>query len=274
MLSPQHQAIQREAQLAAEQVAHGVTVLGKANFAEQGLYSQAFFSLSIGFERIGKLVYIANHALNNEGRFPTDADLKREFGHDISKLFCECKKINVNLKSQFEMSNDELNEIHIIIVRFLSDFAKSLRYYNLNFLSDTSSSQLDPIGRWRNEIVSRIFRKHYTNKMVTEDERKARRTGSVIGENSFILHSDEHGSNINTSYDLALASIRAERAQKFSRFYVLQLARWFSRILNKLAHICAYERRFGCFLGLEEPFAIFLNDDASFKSRKTWAIRR
>lgn len=65
-------AMQREAQLAAAQVAHGVTALGWANHAQTGLYTQAFFGLSIGFERMGKLIFVTDHAINNSGVFPTD----------------------------------------------------------------------------------------------------------------------------------------------------------------------------------------------------------
>jgi hypothetical protein len=63
-------AIQREAQLAAEQLALGTTLLGRANHAYPGLYSQAFFALSIGFERTGKLIFISDYAIGNGGTFP------------------------------------------------------------------------------------------------------------------------------------------------------------------------------------------------------------
>ena len=47
--SPEWHALGREAELAGEQLALGVTALGRANHAQQGLYTQAFFALSIGF---------------------------------------------------------------------------------------------------------------------------------------------------------------------------------------------------------------------------------
>ena len=66
-LGTQWRAVQREAQLAAEQAAHGVTVLGRANHAQTGLYTQAFFGLSIGLERMGKLIFLADHAIRSDG---------------------------------------------------------------------------------------------------------------------------------------------------------------------------------------------------------------
>ena len=50
-MGPVFQALAREAGLAAEHLAAGVTSLGKANYAHKGIYFQAFFDLSIGFER-------------------------------------------------------------------------------------------------------------------------------------------------------------------------------------------------------------------------------
>ena len=47
MLSPQHLALNREAGIAAELIASGVTLLGRASCARTGLYGQAFFNLSI-----------------------------------------------------------------------------------------------------------------------------------------------------------------------------------------------------------------------------------
>ena len=51
-----HLALNREAGIAAELIASGVTLLGRASYARAGLYGQAFFNLSIGFERTAKLM--------------------------------------------------------------------------------------------------------------------------------------------------------------------------------------------------------------------------
>jgi hypothetical protein len=67
MLSPEHMLLNREAGIAAELIASGVTLLGRANYAHAGLYGQAFFNLSIGFERAAKLIYIADYAIENLG---------------------------------------------------------------------------------------------------------------------------------------------------------------------------------------------------------------
>jgi len=63
MFPPEWHALGREAELAAEQLAAGVTVLGRANHAQKGLYNQAFFALSIGFDvNLGRLIILPRSA--------------------------------------------------------------------------------------------------------------------------------------------------------------------------------------------------------------------
>ena len=51
-------ALAREAGLAAEHIGIGATALGRANYAQEAYYAQAFFALSVGFERAAKLEII------------------------------------------------------------------------------------------------------------------------------------------------------------------------------------------------------------------------
>ena len=45
----------------------GELVVGKANHSQHGWYNQAFFNLSIGFERAAKLAIDVDYALNHAG---------------------------------------------------------------------------------------------------------------------------------------------------------------------------------------------------------------
>jgi hypothetical protein len=78
-------ALLSEAALAAEAVAFGATVLGRASYAQKSYYAQAFFSLSVGLERCGKLALAMDHALESDGSFPSKKTLKA-YGHDLVKL--------------------------------------------------------------------------------------------------------------------------------------------------------------------------------------------
>jgi hypothetical protein len=158
-LGVQWRAMQREAQLAAEHAAHGVTVLGRANHAQTGLYTQAFFGLSIGLERMGKLSFLADHAIRSDGVFPTDQDL-RKIGHDLASLLAKCEAIGAGLSQNQEYMARPSDAIHRGIEDVVSLFATKLRCYNLNHLSGAAQGQQDrwPCGgrRWPRQSVTGI----------------------------------------------------------------------------------------------------------------------
>jgi hypothetical protein len=62
--------------------------------------------------------------------------------------------------------------------------------------------------------------------------------------------------------------------QRHGRLYVMQIARWLATVLAEIARDGAYRRQIDAFLALPEPFAMFLNDDAYLRGRKTWSIYR
>lgn len=75
------------------------------------MFYQAFFSLSIGIERLLKIIIINKYRVDNEGEFPEDINLKG-LGHDLVKL---CKYLGIEFED---------DSIHIKLIRFLNDFAK------------------------------------------------------------------------------------------------------------------------------------------------------
>jgi hypothetical protein len=69
---PEWHALRREATLVRQLVGAGVTALGRANYADKkGDYYTAFFGLSIGLERLVKLILVADYAISNSGRCRT-----------------------------------------------------------------------------------------------------------------------------------------------------------------------------------------------------------
>src|SRR5438132_492614 len=83
---PEWRALRREAALVRHLVGSGVTALGRANYADKtGEYYTAFFGLSIGLERMAKLILVADHAISNSGQMP-DEEVVRNFGHKLVKL--------------------------------------------------------------------------------------------------------------------------------------------------------------------------------------------
>jgi hypothetical protein len=269
-LGPQWKAVQREAQLAAAQVAQGITVLGHANHAQSGLYAQAFFGISIGLERLGKLIFVADFAVGNNGRFPTDEDL-RKIGHDVSSLLAKCEEIGQKLNAARQYAARPTDAIHMGIAETLSLFATKLRYYNLNYLAGSSGAQQDPIALWWEKVAKPICARHYSERQRQEDDRTGAMFELVMGGHSAVIHTSEEGAGINSLYSYASRRQMTSVVQKYGRFYTLQIVRWLASIVGELSFRGAYELRIEALLGLNEPFSVFCAEDSVLRNRKAWS---
>jgi hypothetical protein len=272
-LGAQWRAVQREAQLAAEQAAHGVTVLGRANHAQTGLYTQAFFGLSIGLERMGKLIFLADHAIRSDGAFPTDQDL-RKIGHDLASLLAKCEAIGTGLSQNQDYMARPSDAIHRGIEDVLSLFATKLRYYNLTHLAGAVQGQQDPVALWWEKVATPICDRHYSQRQREKDEADAVAIESILGEISTVIHSTEAGEPIRDVHTFFARGRATRVVQKYSRLYTLQIVRWLASIMFDLSYRGAYEQRIQALLGLHEPFTIFLNEDRYLRDRRTWSISR
>lgn len=67
--APEWHALGREASLVRYLIGSGATAIGRANYADKmGEYYTAFFGLSVGLERLSKLILVARYAIENRGR--------------------------------------------------------------------------------------------------------------------------------------------------------------------------------------------------------------
>ena len=167
--SAEWHALGREAALAAEQLASGATLLGKANHAQKGLYLQAFFGLSIGLERVAKLVAVADFAIEKHGRFPNNNDLKNKFGHDIDVLLNYCDQLSIKWRNGQNYSERPNLPIHKGIVETLTEFATTSRYYNLNFIVGREAKKI-PEPDWR--VVAESGGAHIAKTLYPKTARK------------------------------------------------------------------------------------------------------
>jgi hypothetical protein len=135
MLSLHHLVLNREAAIAAELIANGATLIGRAHYGSPGLYGQAFFDLSLGFERAAKLIYIADYAMDNSGAFPSNKIIKDAIGHDLIQLFSHAEIVAAKRRKGKDYALRPATNIHNSIVEVLSDFARTTRYYNLDLVT-------------------------------------------------------------------------------------------------------------------------------------------
>lgn len=265
--SHQFIALSREASIAAEMIASGATYLGKANYAQTGYYSQAFFSLSIGIERTAKLIIMVDSYYKNK-QFPTDKEFKDTYGHKLKKLI---EKVN-KIADAYSKPKVPDSEIHRDIITFLHNFAESARYYNLDVLSkENPNTKADPIAHWGNVIGKKILQKHLTKSIKNKIETNSALIDAMMGENCLVIGTSESGKLLN---DICSASSNHGYAQFVNRYgkrYILQIARSFAEIISSLTNK-GYELHCENVPVLNEFFYTFKMDDTYLLRRKTWSI--
>lgn len=262
----------REATLAGELVCSGVTVLRKANMPRSGLYELALFNLSIGFERLCKLIILVDHYSANGATFPTNDILKRQYGHDLDGLFSAVDKIVANRNFTGDYSRRPDSEIHGEIISTLSEFAKTTRYYNLDRLTGGKAAELrSGADAWAHGVGALILDKHYSGRRQLHDVLVAQELDAQMGRMVSGIRFDEAGNSIDTLEQGLIHGARIRVIQKWGPFYCLQLIRHLSVVLEELRET---SQRNGLqdipFFG--ELFAPFMNDDAVLKSRRTWVL--
>lgn len=263
-------ALAREAGLAAEHLAIGATALGKADFARHAHYAQAFFALSTGLERSAKLVLVVDHAIQNGGAFPPNADI-RAYGHDLAALLRRADDIALRLNLRARLPN---GPIHTAIISILSEFATNVtRYYNLEVLTNAPNAQskTDPIQRWHDEVTALALELHYKSHQRVRDEQRASAIGNILGPFTLVIQTSENKRSINSLYESTLQGMRVEFAKPYVRMYVLQIARFVATLAGDLGTM-AQSQRIEDVPVLSEFFALFGCPDKYLRSRKTWSI--
>jgi hypothetical protein len=114
--------LEQEGLLAQACLCNGLTALRRANLGDKkGLFYSAFFELSIGFERVLKLVLILDHMARNQ-LVPPDSKTVEDYGHKLRSLLRPTKAV---CAAHGETAPDAFqpDSLPLAILGFLDDFA-------------------------------------------------------------------------------------------------------------------------------------------------------
>ena len=271
---PEWHALGREASLVRHLIGSGATAIGKANYADKmGEYYTAFFGLSVGLERLSKLILVANYAIENSGKLPEEK-IVRKFGHKLIDLSNEVERISekTGLSLRYSRPTQELPQK---ILECLDSFADARRgrYANFASLDDPSLTADEPINKWWGDVAGCILDKHYYGKAAQRRvEGRAEFIDSMISPFTMVIQTNESG---HTMRDVESASIRTGQnaiVQKWGRYHSLTIARWLSSVLSELSHIACHTHGIDGFFGLDEYFYSYTVDDSFLKTRKIWPL--
>jgi hypothetical protein len=272
---PEWHAIQRESALVRHLLGSGATALGRANYADKvGEYYTAFFGLSIGLERLTKLILVADHTISHNGRMPAETSV-RKYGHNLVSLTnaadAVARKHDLKLKYLRPTSATIAK-----IIDCLDAFADANRgrYANFASLGDPSLEKEEPIRKWWGEVAELILKEYYYGKPIqTQVEGRARLVDQLISPFTSVLHTDETG---NMMQDVMSSSIRTgqtEIVQRYGRYYSLTLIRWLAEIFSGLASTASFSHNIDAFYGSWEHFQTYTVDESFLKTRKSWPLK-
>ena len=241
-LTKQDKLLLKEAGLASTCIGQGLTILRKANFVNKWNYYQAFFLLTIGIERLLKIIIITKFRVDNNGSFPNDSFLKH-LGHDLKKLIALVETYNID-KNEAEYITDD---VQLCMIEFFTKFAKGNRYYNIDALTGTEK-QSDPLSDWKN-IQEKIKLKHG----LTSDP-LPRNFGDFVNSFAFFIQYDEDGNLITDAENFYKDNNILDKLQGWSIFHVWKIIQV---LVDKLRY---FEYKFSLFPYLREFFPYFIRD--------------
>jgi hypothetical protein len=179
--------LQQEAFLASGSLAAGLSALRNATFPDKAAFYSGFFNTSIAFERVMKLVVIADHMLQHSFAVPSKADLKN-YGHDLVALYASSVAAAARVRVK-NVVTPKPGSIEEQILAFLSEFAKFSRYYNLDALGAVPTAYGDPLARW-DEIIEDVLSHDVPKAKIKAQQTEAEAMHDLMASNTLAI---QHG---------------------------------------------------------------------------------
>ncbi|WP_429956070.1 hypothetical protein ACQW08_04400 [Gluconobacter japonicus] len=272
---PEWKALHREASLVSQILGSGASALSRASYGSGfGEYYTAFFGLSVGIERLAKLILVANYALENNGALPGQS-VVRKYGHKLKELIAQVDMI-AEKRGITVPHIGPGQPICTAVINCLDAFldASKGRYANFEAIGNPLFDPADePVNKWWTEVVEPILNNHYRGKKrEAVVKRRAAQFGAMPDCNMFVLFTDETG---NVMSDATTASERTGQtkwAQRYGRFYTLSVVRWLSYIFDEMTHMASYQPGQESLFGHYEFFQTYMVNNHLLLNRKVWPL--
>ena len=232
--SPTWFLLEQEGLLAQACLCNGLTALRRANLGDKkGLFYSAFFELSIGFERVLKLILILDHMARNQ-LIPPDSKTVEDYGHKLRSLF-DAAKGACAAHGGTALDAFQPNSLPIAILGFLDDFAHpGGRYSNINKLTGHKHQTMaDPIAQW-GEIANRIMREHATPKDRQRAQLNGHMASAAFGDAAASLMSDMD----QRPMDVARLFTRASELDAAARHAIYALVTLIAALRDVIESLC------------------------------------
>jgi hypothetical protein len=271
---PRFIALNREAELAKRVTCSGLSALRKASPARSGIYYDAFFGISIGLERLAKLIWLVDECVQRGGTFPSNRDLK-SLGHNIVALLakaCAVRSNRPSTRSAVPKNNHSTlpnDNITLLITKFLSEFARGTRYFNVDFMVGGKSTKLgDPVKIWHDKVGTAILNLPQISKTRRRLYDQAMSGASALSP-AIVIQTAADGRPLNDVASLLLSEYEAREINKQAQWKVLGIVRFLSILLIEVGD-AAQARGHAFVPHFLEHFSFFCGDDALIRRYKVW----
>jgi hypothetical protein len=264
----------QEAHLAKNTLLSGFDLLLKANFFQDrdGYFYSAFFSISIGLERLLKLGVVTHYMLSNGYKTPTIKQLKKDFGHDIRALYEDCLGL-VPIYQPLKSGPPAREVDDAALIDFLTEYSVSSRYFNLNEICEAKFDR-PPLEKWR-ELASCIY-EQYTPSQIRQKagmalmyrmDRQGSRNGFTMN-----LTADGHPMSV---FDCLRRQYVIEKSAPLVIWRLIEMLRPIHFLLAAMSlKASEYEAAAGLksmvIPHYEDFFYFLLAEKSDIKRRKTW----
>jgi hypothetical protein len=215
--SPTFTLLQQEGSLAKTMLLQGFESVIKGNLdtESQGNLYNGFFNLSIGTERLLKICAIINHLVKHMLTPPSNNDLFK-FGHDIESLYEHF--LTTTNHTQIAPGNETKSKL----LNFLTDFAKTTRYYNLDSLSGRKVSR-EPISVWY-ELLNDCWENEFSEARKEKIARKLMSDLDRSGQVGYVYELDFENQAM-TTFDSFIRRIIVEKATPVLINHLIEILR-------------------------------------------------
>ncbi len=265
-------SIRKECRLARELLGSGINSLRSANYADgEGHYYNAFFGLSIGLERLAKLILITDHIIQNDGVLPPP-QTTRNYGHKLTNLL---KRVNdISIERGLELTCPCLgNNISIKIVSCLHSFATAGegRYFNFSSLFNPNfEPDLEPIKKWWQDVAEFILAEHYFDREIKMSD-NTRNVLELMEKDHSLFYTNEVGKIMGDRNEILEWDRRTQIVQQFGCFHTLTIVRWMACVFIEISKN-NIEQQNNILFEHSKYFIGFIQSDEHLKITKHWPV--
>ncbi len=240
-----------ESIVVSEQLAQGVYYINHIH-KNDNIFYPMFFNLSMGLERLFKLIIVTNRIITNK----KDQETIKSFDHNLVKL----KNQVDSIATSYNISTQNIEtSIHSAIINALSDFSKKDRYYNFDKFDNIASK--NPISFFKEYVILKIRKQSMLNLKLSEED-------YVVGKilNEYAISTIDGNLKNYVKCEKEWQSI-----EKYLRVYILQIIRQYISILIELSRN-ALTQRIDTIPYYNEIFGHMIQEDSWYKIHKNYSL--